>query len=116
LELVVRKFLYNKNFRFGVNYKLQGKPDIVFLRKKVAVFINGCFWHQHNCKNSVIPKTNHKFWKDKLNGNVARDKKVEKILKKENWIVYKIWECELEKKTNKTLKKLEIFIKKSKCK
>lgn len=110
LELVVREFLYNKNFRFRVNYKLQGKPDIVFPRKKIIIFVNGCFWHRHDCKNSVIPETNHEFWRDKLNGNVMRDKKVEKVLKKEGWIVYKIWECELEEKTNKTLKNLETFI------
>lgn len=111
-ELIVRKFLYNKGFRFRINYKLEGKPDIIFPKRKIAVFVNGCFWHRHGCKNSVIPKTNRKFWKNKLAGNVRRDKKVQKMLEKEGWSVYKIWECELEQKRKKTLNKLIDFIKK----
>lgn len=113
-EIIVRKFLYKKGFRFRVNYKLQGKPDVIFPGRRIAVFVNGCFWHKHGCDNSVIPKTNRKFWKNKLNSNVARDKKVQKLLKKEDWSVYRIWECELEEKPCKTLKKLEIFIKSKK--
>jgi DNA mismatch endonuclease, patch repair protein len=110
-ELIVRKFLYKKGFRFRVNYRLEGKPDIIFPGRRIVVFINGCFWHKHGCDNSVMPKTNRKFWKNKLNGNVERDKKVQKILKKEGWTVYRIWECELEEKNSKTLNNLETFLK-----
>lgn len=111
-ELIVRKLLYSKGFRFRINYKLAGRPDVIFPGRKIAIFVNGCFWHKHGCDNSVMPKTNKKFWKNKLNKNIQRDKKVQKILKKEGWAVCEIWECELEEKTDKTLKKLEIFLKK----
>jgi len=110
-ELSVRKFLYKKGFRFRVNYKLEGKPDVIFPKRKVAVFINGCFWHRHGCKNSIMPKTNRGFWKNKLESNVRRDKKVEKILKKQGWGIYKLWECELEQKKEKILKSLINYIK-----
>ena len=110
-ELIVRKFLYKKGFRFRVNYKLEGKPDIVFPGRRIAIFVNGCFWHKHGCNNSVMPKTNRKFWENKLDGNIKRDKKVQKILKKESWTVYEIWECELEEKNSKTLNNLETFLK-----
>jgi len=110
-ELIVRKFLYKKGFRFRVNYRLEGKPDIVFPGRRIVIFINGCFWHKHGCNNSVMPKTNIKFWKNKLDGNIKRDKKVQNILEKECWTVYKIWECELEEKNSKTLNDLETFLK-----
>jgi len=112
LELYVRKFLYKKGFRFRVNYKLEGRPDVIFPRKRIAVFINGCFWHQHGCNNSVIPKSNRKFWKNKLSNNIRRDRKVQKILVKEGWKTYRIWECELEERPSKALQRLEDFIKK----
>lgn len=112
LELYVQKFLYNAGLRYRVNYKITGKPDIVFPAKKIAIFINGCFWHKHNCDNSVTPKTNREFWKKKLSVNVLRDRKVQNILKKEGWDVYRIWECELEKDEKKTLAKLINYIKK----
>jgi len=111
-ELIVRKFLFNKGFRYRVHYKLVGKPDIVFGNKKIAIFVNGCFWHMHGCKNSVLPKTGRKFWKNKLEGNVKRDKKIERNLKKDGWSIYKIWECELEKNPEKSLEKIIKFFKK----
>lgn len=113
-ELVVRKFLYSKRFRFGINSKLEGKPDIIFPKRKIAVFINGCFWHRHGCDNSVLPKTNRKFWNNKLAGNVRKDKKVQKMLENEGWSVYKIWECELEQKRKKTLNKFIDYIRNKK--
>lgn len=111
LELYVRKFLFNKGLRYRVNYKITGRPDIVFPAKKIAIFINGCFWHKHNCDNSVIPKSNREFWKNKLADNVKRDKDVEKKLKREGWKVYKIWECEIQNPNKKSLDKMIKFIK-----
>ena len=76
IELLVRKELFRRGLRYRVNYKkLPGKPDIVFVSKSVAIFINGCFWHGHEvCPDGHIPKTNSKFWKDKFKRNKSRDK------------------------------------------
>ena len=76
-EVFLRKLLWHKGFRYRVNYKkLPGSPDIYLPKYKTAIFVNGCFWHMHeNGKYSSIPKSNFDFWKDKLEGNVERDKK-----------------------------------------
>ncbi|EGO5970816.1 very short patch repair endonuclease [Enterococcus faecalis] len=66
-ELLVRKFLYNRGLRYRINNKrYPGKPDIVLLKYKTVVFVNGCSWHHHGCKNSNILKTNTEFWLKKL--------------------------------------------------
>ena len=66
-ELIVRSFLHKKGIRFRLSSnKLPCKPDIVLPKYKTAIFVNGCFWHQHDCKNSSIPKTNKKFWIEKF--------------------------------------------------
>ena len=111
-ELKVRKFLTQKGFRYRLHYsKAPGKPDIVFPGKKAAIFVNGCFWHQHGCKNSVIPKTNTDFWLEKLQGNVIRDKENIKKLKSEGWHVFVIWECQTEKEFEKYMARLVRFLK-----
>jgi len=76
-EIFSRKLLWHRGFRYRVNYKeLPGSPDIYLPKYNVAIFVNGCFWHMYeNCKYSSIPKSNHEFWKNKLEGNVERDKK-----------------------------------------
>ena len=112
-ELMVRRFLFKQGYRYRVNYKLKGKPDIVFPGYRIAIFIHGCFWHRHNCKNFVMPKTNTDFWKNKIEGNVARDLLVAKKLKADSWKIRVIWECELEKNRDHTLLKLENFINKN---
>ena len=104
--MTLRRILHKSGFRYRVNYPLFGKPDIVFPKKKIAIFVHGCFWHQHGCNNSVIPKTNAVFWKEKLHKNVLRDKKVTKELKRKKWTCKIIWECNIEKKSVKTIAKL----------
>lgn len=103
----MRRFLHKSGYRYRVNFPLFGKPDLVFTKKKIAVFVHGCFWHRHGCKNSVMPKTNTEFWKKKLNQNVKRDKKVENLLVKEGWKQLVVWECQLEdlKKSEKEILK-----------
>ena len=75
-EVYLRKLLWHRGFRYRLNYKsLPGSPDIYIPKHKVAIFVNGCFWHMHeNCRYASIPKNNHDFWKSKLEGNVQRDK------------------------------------------
>jgi len=96
-ELVLRKFLSAKNIKgYKLNYKLTGKPDIVFLKQKIAIFVDGCFWHK--CPKCFIqPKNNRKFWEDKINGNVARDKSIKQKLQREGWFVIRLWEHDIKK-------------------
>ncbi len=76
--------------------RLFGKPDFVFPRQKVAVFVDGCFWHRHKgCKFAYTPKSRLEFWLPKFASNVARDKLVTRTLRKARWKVVRIWECHL---------------------
>ena len=97
-ELIVRKFLYNNGLRYRLHAKdLPGKPDISNKQKKFAVFVNGCFWHQHKgCNKSVRPKTNRVFWEKKLDRNIERDYTNRMKLEDENWKVFIAWECEIK--------------------
>lgn len=93
----IRLFRENKIISWRRNYKLLGKPDFVFPKEKLAVFVDGCFWHGHTC---LKPRDSLKsgFWKEKIERNKKRDQKVNSSLKKEGWKVVRIWECEIEKK------------------
>lgn len=99
-EIVVRKFLFSQDFRFRKNVKtLPGKPDIVLPKYKAVIFIHGCFWHKHkNCKKAQLPETRKEFWEKKIGGNVMRDKKNIRQLKKAGWQVIVLWQCRLGKK------------------
>lgn len=100
-EILVRKFLHSKGFRFRLHdKKLPGKPDIVLPKYKTVVFIHGCFWHGHkSCKYFKLPKTRTKWWKDKIERNVFNDTKSTEILHNNKWKVFVIWECELKPMT-----------------
>ena len=95
-EMVVRKAIFSMGYRFRLHEKkLPGKPDIVLSKFKVAIFVNGCFWHQHrNCKRSTMPKTNKKYWKAKLERNVRNFEDATNQLRKIGWRYTAIWECE----------------------
>jgi DNA mismatch endonuclease (patch repair protein) len=108
-EMVVRRFLHSQGLRYKVHLKqLPGKPDIVFTKKRIVIFINGCFWHGHiNCKNAKIPETNKQFWVNKITLNAKRDKHNVALLRKIGWKVITIWGCQLHtKNANRTLQKL----------
>lgn len=107
-EMLLRSQLFRQGFRFRVHQNdLPGKPDIVLPKYQTAIFVHGCFWHFHkNCGEGRIPSTNSKFWKEKLRRNIARDKMNIKFLKKEKWKVYVVWECEIEKNIEMTIKTL----------
>ena len=96
-EIAVRKLLHSMGYRFRLHRKdLPGSPDIVLPKYKTFIFVHGCFWHRHeNCKYASTPKTRKEFWENKFNKNIKRDKNNFKELKKLNWKVLVIWECEL---------------------
>lgn len=95
-ELVVRRFLHKSGFRFRLHTpNLPGRPDIVLRRYRAAVFVHGCFWHQHGCANSRLPKTRAAFWRAKLAANRARDKRTAVELRRLGWHVAELWECEI---------------------
>lgn len=97
-ELMVRKALYAAGFRYQVNRRqMPGSPDIVFPGHRLAVFIHGCFWHQHvGCPRSKMPKANREFWQHKLTCNVVRDNANKLILEQMGWKVLIVWECAIK--------------------
>lgn len=111
-EMLLRSQLFRQGFRFRVHQKnLPGKPDIILPKYKTVIFVHGCFWHYHkDCREGRIPSTNSIFWKEKLEKNVEKDKSNIKALKKLGWKVIVVWECEIEKKCECTLKKISLKI------
>lgn len=98
-EEIVRKYLFSKGFRYRKNVKkLPGCPDIVLPKYKTVIFVNGCFWHKHDCPRFVWPSSNQEYWKPKILRNVERDKNNCRELSSKGWNVITIWECELKKK------------------
>lgn len=98
-EEKVRKYLFSKGFRYRKNdRKLPGCPDIVLPKYKAAIFINGCFWHKHDCPRFVLPSSNQEYWIPKIQRNVERDRKNQLLLLEDGWNVLVVWECELKKK------------------
>lgn len=99
-EVLLRKALWNAGFRYRKNVRsLPGTPDIVLASYRTAIFVNGCFWHGHEgCRLNVMPKTNIRFWKDKINRNRRRDIVSAACLEARGWNVITVWECSLEGK------------------
>ena len=99
-EMILRKALFAKGYRYRVNYKkLSGKPDIVFPKYKTVIFVHGCFWHGHeHCKIAHIPKSNTEFWQHKISTNKERDKNNEEKICALGWKVLTLLECEISKK------------------
>lgn len=104
-EMLLRAALYKAGIRgYRVNYKgIPGRPDIVFVRKRVAILVHGCFWHRCPKCNYQLPKTNSAFWEEKFEKNVKRDVMKEEQLRQIGWMVIVAWECEIKKDINKIL-------------
>ena len=101
-EEYVRKFLFASGLRYRKNDKrYPGKPDIVLPKYHTVIFVNGCFWHAHNCNEGHIPKSNSSYWEQKLQNNIARDQKNYKLLKEKGWKIIIVWECELKTENTK---------------
>lgn len=99
-ELLVRKFLFSRGFRYRLNYpRLPGHPDLVLRKYRTVIFVNGCFWHGHQgCKYYTLPKTNIEFWKNKIERNRNRDLAERQKIVSMGWHCITIWECQLKPK------------------
>ena len=98
-ELVVRKAIFNRGYRYRIHeQKLPGKPDIVLKKYRAVIFIHGCFWHKHNCHLFRWPKSNQYFWKKKISLNEDNDLQNINKLIDSGWRIAIIWECSLKGK------------------
>ena len=103
-EEIVRKYLFSQGFRYRKNVKrLPGTPDIVLPKYKTVIFVNGCFWHGHDCRNTR-PSDNQEYWQKKRERNIRHDKEITALFESRGWTVIRIWECELKKKNVDSLK------------
>ena len=109
-ELLVRKFLFSRGFRYRLNHpRLPGHPDLVLRKYRTVIFVNGCFWHGHKgCKYYVLPKTNVAFWRNKIERNRNRDLEDRQKLASMGWHCITVWVCQLKPKVRQqTLEALE---------
>lgn len=107
---MIKVFKDNRIIGWRRTYPLKGKPDFVFPKQRVVIFVDGCFWHGHDCRN-VTPKDNADFWNKKRAYNKAHDLEVSNFLELNGWKVLRIWECELKKKNiDQTINKIKNFL------
>lgn len=100
-EIRVRHTLHSIGFRFRLHVtKLPGKPDLVLPKFRAVIFVNGCFWHGHDCNLFRMPSTRRQFWESKIQGNRNRDFRIEATLVKLGWRVMTVWECALKNATS----------------
>jgi len=109
-ELLIRSNLHKNGFRYRIHSKkLPGKPDLVLHKYRAVVFVNGCFWHGHNCSLFKWPKTREDFWRNKITRNIENDQMNIDKLKSLNWRICIIWECSIKganKDISKVIKKI----------
>lgn len=96
-EMLVRRLLFQLGYRFRVSVgSVPGRPDVVFSKRRQAIFVQGCFWHQHTgCTRASRPRSNRGYWESKLVRNIERDARVRRALEADGWDVIVIWECEV---------------------
>ena len=110
-EMVVRRWLWRQGFRYRLYVKsLPGRPDIVLRKWRTVIFVNGCFWHGHDCTKHK-PATHAQFWQDKINRNRERDARNQALLQAAGWHVIVVWECQLSPKNRvETLRELDLTL------
>ena len=95
-ELALRRLAHGMGYRYRLHGKgLPGKPDLVFSKRRAAVFVHGCFWHGHGCAQDRPPRSRLDFWLPKLSANRKRDERNQRLLEEAGWRVLTLWECEL---------------------
>ncbi len=106
-EMLIRQGLHRLGFRYALHSKdLPGKPDLVFKKYRALIFIQGCFWHAHNCHLFKWPGSREEFWRNKINENTLRDEKQREKLNQQGWRILYIWECALKGKTRLPLNQI----------
>ena len=113
MELLLRHKLFAKGYRYRVHYKkAQGRPDIVFPKQKLAIFCDSHFWHGYKFKQQLKKKlkVNTRYWINKIEKNIERDKIVNKTLRKDGWIVLRFWEHQISEELDKCIKEIERHI------
>ena len=104
-EIIVRKFLFSKGFRYRINVKsLSGTPDVVLSKYKTVIFVHGCFWHGHTCRAGHLPSSNLDYWVTKIEKNIERDNRKINELEKLGWNVVVIWQCEIKALKNREIR------------
>jgi DNA mismatch endonuclease (patch repair protein) len=97
-EMIVRRLVHGMGYRFRLHARdLPGNPDLVFRPRKKVIFVHGCFWHQHGCRQYRQPRTKRAFWEPKLARNKLRDAEVRKMLQMQGWKTMTVWECQLRR-------------------
>lgn len=112
-EIILRKALFKDGLRYRIHYNLPGKPDIVFLSKRIAIFVNGCFWHNHNCEIDHNPKSNRDFWISKILNNKKRDEANYKKIEDLGWYFHIAWECNIYKNLDNEKKIIKAMLNKT---
>jgi len=104
-EMAVRRFLHAAGLRYRLHDRtLPGRPDLVFKSRRVAVFVHGCFWHQHvGCPRAKLPTTRASFWRQKMETNAARDRRSIRRLRSMGWRALVVWECEIGERSLRRL-------------
>lgn len=105
---LIQLFKENNIAGWKRNYPVKGHPDFVFLNKKIAIFVDGCFWHGHDCRNTR-PSSNADYWTKKRERNMKHDREITALFERRGWTVIRIWECELKKKNR------DVFLNKIQC-
>lgn len=109
-EMIVRRIVHAMGYRYRLHAPdLPGRPDLVFRPRQKVIFVHGCFWHQHGCRQYRQPRTKRSFWEPKLEGNKDRDKRNQNKLSEMGWKFLVIWECELQDK-GKLRKRINEFL------
>lgn len=110
-ELKIIQFFKDNNIiSWRRNYKVKGHPDFIFLNRKIAIFVDGCFWHGHDCRNTR-PADNSDYWQNKRERNIKHDKEITALFESRGWTVIRIWECELKKSNaSRLMEKLNILL------
>lgn len=85
---------------------LPGRPDFAWRKAKLAVFVDGCFWHGHDCGKNVTPRTNARAWKDKIERNQSRDRQATRLLRRNGWRVIRIWECQIRRNPSRCVSRI----------
>lgn len=105
-ELMLRRALWKAGLRYRLHRRVAGtRPDLCFVSRQVAVFVDGCFWH--GCpQHYAAPETNTEFWREKLETNIARDQRNNRDLRKAGWTVLRYWECEVRDELGRVIREI----------